>query len=98
MVEDHLGSSVQVVGILRVKMIAEGGIVEVVSIEAEIGRQVVQKTGAEKHMAVGKLLLAENTALVKLIHNPHLVEHHEWLGEQYRARHYSTKTLAGEYE
>jgi hypothetical protein len=55
---------------------------------------VDQKMGVGKHMAVGKLLPAENTALVRLIHNPHLVKRHEWLGEQYRAKHYSAKKVS----
>jgi hypothetical protein len=86
-VAGHLENSVQVVGIPKVGSFAAEGTAGAERTEVEIGHRVGLRRVVVKHMAVGKLPQAANTALVKMIHNPHLVvKRHMWLGEQYRER------------
>lgn len=50
-----------------------------------------QKRAAVGEMAVGKLQRAVCTVLVKMIHNPHLVNHRKGLVEEHKETH-STKS------
>lgn len=75
--------------------IAGEGIAAAEKTEVGIGHRVGLIKVVVMHMAVGKLPQAANTALVRMIHNPHLVvKSRMWLGEQYKETHCSVDTVS----
>jgi endonuclease III len=63
------------------------GIVVVVSIAVDTEHRVEQRKEVADQRAVGKLPQAVHKALVKTIHNPHLVYCHKRLVEEEMVKH-----------
>lgn len=63
------------------------GIVGVVNIAVDTAHRVGQRKEVADQRAVGKLPQAVHKALVKMIHNPHLVYCHKRLVEEEMLRH-----------
>lgn len=73
----------------RIVMVVD--IAVVVRTEVGTGHLGDQKRAVEKYKAVGKLPQAANKALVKMIHNPHLVKHHKRLVEDQNMEQHSLR-------
>jgi hypothetical protein len=89
MVEDHQGSFAQVVGIPVGTIVAEG------IVGADTERQVDQKMQVVEHRAVSKQPRVVCKVLVKMIRNPHLVNHYTWLVEQHKETHSGVESAQG---
>lgn len=84
MVEARQGNFDQVVAgnpVVGEMIAAVMDIAAMVRTEVEIGHLEDRKMEVEKYKAAGKLPQAANKALVKTIHNPHLVKRHKRLVE-----------------